>query len=170
MKSLYEFGKEFEVLKNLVDNDLEFNDETGEIVDNSVAIAELYSELNMSFSDKLDNTMRYVGMLDGESDTLDKEIKRLQNKKKRLDNKVDKLRGLVKDTLITADINKFKSNLFEFRIGKSESVEVEDIELLDSKYIRVKHEAEKNKIRADIKKGIAVAGATIVVNKNLVVS
>jgi len=169
MKSLYEFGIEFNVLKDLVENDLEFNDETGEIIDNSVAISELYKELNMSFSDKLDNTMRYAGVLDGESNTLDKEIKRLQGKKKALDNKVDRLRNLVKDTMLYADISEFKSNLYSFKISKSESVEVEDVEFLASKYVRTKIEADKKTIKEDIKKGISVNGASIVVNKNLVV-
>lgn len=169
MKSLYEFGKEFQVLKDLVDNDLEFNDSTGEVIDNSVAISELYNELNMSFSDKLDNTMRYVSMIDGESDTLEKEIKRLQAKKKTLDNKSDRLRCLVKDTLIAADIDNFKSSIYSFRIGHSEAVDVEDVEMLPTKYVRTKYEADKKAIKEDIKKGFSVIGAKIVINKNLVV-
>lgn len=167
---LFEFAREFQEFQDLVENHLDFNDVTGEVIDNSEVIGELFKELNIGFSDKLDNTMLYVSLLNGQSETLDKEIKRLQGKKKVIDNKVERLRDIVKSSFIEAGIDKFESSMYKFRIGKSESVEIENIELLGSDYIRVKKEADKVAIKKAIKSGVEVDGACIVVNNSLVVS
>ena len=166
---IYEFSSEFQTLKNMVENELEFNEETGEIIDNSEEIAQLFKELEMKFGDKLDSVMRFVSMLDGQADTLDKEIKRLQAKKKSLNNKVDNLKLLVKNSLIDAGIDKFSTDLHSFSFRKSESVEVDNIELLDSCYVRIKKEADKNEIKKAIKSGIEVNGASIASNTSLIV-
>lgn len=165
--TLFDFGLEYQALKDLIDNDLEVNQETGEIIDNSEQINELFNGLEMSFEDKLDNTQRYILTLQGEQEILDKEIKRLQAKKTALKNKESRLKGLILSTLQFVDKAKFKTPLYSFFTRKTKAVSVTDADSLARKYLKIKYEADKTKIKEDISNGVAVEGAAIVENISL---
>ena len=60
MASLYELNKEFYILKDILENECEFNEETGEIIDNSDVINELFSELNLNIEEKLNNCQSWI--------------------------------------------------------------------------------------------------------------
>ena len=149
--SLFDLSNEFFALKDLIDNDLEVNDETGEITDNSELLKELFENLKLSFEDKLDNTQRYVLTLNGEADILAKEIKRLQARKQALENKADRLTEMMKNSILSSGQTKFKTSLYNFNIKKTESVEVRDLDLIPRAYLRLKKEADKVAIKKALK-------------------
>lgn len=149
--SLFDLSNEFFALKDLIDNDLEVNDETGEITDNSELLKELFENLKLSFEVKLDNAQRYCLTLDGEADILDKEIKRLQAKKQALENKADRLTEMMKNSILSSGQTKFKTSLYNFNIKKTESVEVRDLDLIPRAYLRLKKEADKVAIKKALK-------------------
>ena len=95
MLSLFDLSQEFYALKDLIDNDMEVDDETGEITDNSKLLEELFQNLSLTMEDKFDNSQRYILTLSGGADILDKEIKRLQDKKVALNNKADRLKTMM---------------------------------------------------------------------------
>ena len=167
--SLFDLSNEFFALKDLIDNDLEVNDETGEITDNSELLKELFENLKLSLEDKLDNTQRYVLTLNGEADILAKEIKRLQARKQALENKADRLTEMMKNSILSSGQTKFKTSLYNFNIKKTESVEVRDLDLIPRAYLRLKKEADKTAIKKAIKDGLFIDGCKIVENKSLVV-
>ena len=167
--SLFDLSNEFFALKDLIDNDLEVNDETGEITDNSELLKELFENLKLSLEDKLDNTQRYVLTLNGEADILAKEIKRLQARKQALENKADRLTEMMKNSILSSGQTKFKTSLYNFNIKKTESVEVRDLDLIPRAYLRIKKEADKTAIKKAIKDGLFIDGCKIVENKSLVV-
>lgn len=149
--SLFDLSNEFFALKDLIDNDFEVNEETGEITDNSELLKELFDNLKMTLEDKLDNAQRYCLTLDGEADILDKEIKRLQAKKQALNNKKDRLKKLMLSTIENTGQNKFKTSLYSFNIKNSESLEVESIDNIPREFLRIKKEADKTAIKKAIK-------------------
>ena len=165
--SLFDISQEFFALKDLIDNDLEVNEDTGEITDNSKLLSELFDNLSLTMEDKFDNTQRYVLTLNGESDTLDKEIKRLQAKKSALNNKADKLKKMMQNALSVAGLEKFKTALYSFTIKTTEALEVESIDNIPREFLRIKKEADKVAIKTAIKGGLEIDGCKIVVNKNL---
>lgn len=136
--SLFDLSNEFFALKDLLDNDLEVNEETGEITDNSELLKELFENLKLSFEDKLDNAQRYCLTLDGEADILDKEIKRLQAKKQALNNKKDRLKKLMLSSIECAGFSKIKTPLYSFNIKNSESLEVESIDNIPREFLNKK--------------------------------
>lgn len=149
--SLFDISNEFFALKDLIDNDLEVNEETGEITDNSELLKELFDNLKMTLEDKLDNAQRYCLTLDGEADILDKEIKRLQAKKQALNNKKDRLKKIMLSTIENTGQSKFKTSLYSFNIKNSESLEVESIDNIPREFLRIKKEADKTAIKKAIK-------------------
>ena len=60
MASLFDLSLEFFALKDLIDNDLEVNEETGEITDNTEILNKLFNDLSLSFEDKLDNSQKVL--------------------------------------------------------------------------------------------------------------
>lgn len=149
--SLFDLSNEFFALKDLLENDCEYNEETGEITDNSELLKELFENLKLSFEEKLDNSQRYVLTLNGEADILAKEIKRLQARKQALENKADRLTEMMKNSILSSGQTKFKTSLYNFNIKKTESVEVRDLDLIPRAYLRLKKEADKVAIKKALK-------------------
>jgi len=167
--SLFDISIEFQAMHDLIENDLEINEETGEITDNSLELQQLFNELSLTFEEKLDNTQRYILTLDGEADILDKEIKRLQAKKKAIENKKEKLKNIVMYSLDAAKQSKYKTSLYSFNIRESESTKINDFDLIPRQFLRIKTEADKKAIKESIKEGYEIPGAEIVKNKSITI-
>lgn len=151
MTSLFDLSLEFFALKDLIDNDLEVNEETGEIVDNTEVLNKLFNDLTLSFEDKLDNSQRYCLTLEGEADILAKEIKRLQAKKQALENRADRLSKMMMNAILSSGQTKFKTQLYSFSIKTSESVEVRDLDEIPREFLRIKKEADKIQLKKALK-------------------
>lgn len=149
-KSLFSISLEYQAILDLIENDLEINEETGEITDNSQLLNDLFNELKLSFEDKLDNSQRYILTLKGEQDILDKEIKRLQAKKTALKNKEDSLKRLMLNALSESGETSFKTSLYSFIIKESEAISIVNEEELERKYMRISYEPDKVKIKEAI--------------------
>lgn len=158
MASLFDLSLEFYALKDLMENDFEIDEETGEFIDNTETINNLFNGLKMTFEDKLDNSQRYILTLNGEADILAKEIKRLQAKKTALENKADRLSEMMKNAILSSGENKFKTSLYSFNIKKTESVEVRDLDVVPRAYLRLKKEADKVAIKKALKNGDVIEG------------
>lgn len=158
MASLFDLSLEFYALKDLMENDFEIDEETGEFIDNTETINNLFNGLKMTFEDKLDNSQRYILTLNGEADILAKEIKRLQAKKTALENKADRLSEMMKNAILSSGENKFKTSLYSFNIKKTESVEVRDLDVIPRAYLRLKKEADKVAIKKALKNGDVIEG------------
>lgn len=164
---LFDISSEFFALNQLIDNDLEFDENTGEVTDNSETLKELFYEISASLEDKFENIQRYIQTLQGEEDILDNEIKRLQYKKQVVKNKTQRLKDLMLATLENTRMSKFKTPLYSFSIRESKSVDVKDVEQLPLQFVRVKKEADKTQIKKAIDNGEKISGASIVINKSL---
>lgn len=158
MASLFDLSLEFYALKDLMENDFEVDEETGEFIDNTETINLLFDSLKLTFEEKLDNSQRYILTLNGEADILAKEIKRLQTKKTALENKADRLSEMMKNAILSSGENKFKTSLYSFNIKKTESVEVRDLDVIPRAYLRLKKEADKVAIKKALKNGDVIEG------------
>lgn len=167
MLSLFDLSQEFYALKDLIDNDMEVDDETGEITDNSKLLEELFQNLSLTMEDKFDNSQRYILTLSGSADILDKEIKRLQAKKVALNNKADRLKTMMLNALIVSGVKKLETPLYSFGIRSSESVEVLNLDVVPRAFLRIKKEADKTAIKKAIKDGELVDGCEIKINKSM---
>lgn len=167
--SLFDISLEYHALADLIESDLEVNEETGEIVDNTNELKQLFENLQMSFEEKLDNSQRYIMTLKSEENILAEEIKRLQAKKSSVKNKQDRIKSMILNSLQTSKQSKFKTPFNNFIIKETEAVEVLDNDLLARTYLRIKFEADKVKIKSALKSGDEVEGAKLVNNTSLVI-
>lgn len=110
-----------------------------------------------------------VKELEGNIDLIDLEIKRLNALKKPLVNSIDRLKNNLSQAMQMFEVTELKTPLLKINFRKSESVEIEDLALLDSNYIKVvtTKTADKVAIKDAIKSGENVQGAVLVTNQNL---
>lgn len=132
----------------------------------------LEAELNINKEELQNKGVCYgfmVKELEMQSDTIDIEIKRLQALKKTRVNTIDKLKNNLSQAMQMFGITELKTAIIKINFRKSESVEIEDIALLDSQFIKVitTKTADKIAIKEAIKSGESVQGAILQTNSNL---
>lgn len=167
--TLFNYSLEFQVLKDLMENDIEVNEETGEFIDNSKIIADLFGEISMKFDDKLNDSQRWVIEQEAMAEALKAEAKRLTTRATALQNKADTVTNLMKNAILSSGNTKYKTDLFNFSIRKSESVQVLSEDELPREYVRIVRNADKVKIKEALKKGEHIEGCSIVEKQSLTV-
>jgi hypothetical protein len=110
-----------------------------------------------------------VKELEGNIDLIDLEIKRLQALKKPLVNSIDRLKNNLSQAMQMFDVTELKTPLLKINFRKSESIEVTDIDLLDTDFVKttITKAADKIAIKEAIKAEIPVRGAVLITNYNL---
>ena len=110
-----------------------------------------------------------VKELEGNIDLIDLEIKRLNALKKPLVNSIDRLKNNLSQAMQMFEVTELKTPLLKINFRKSESVEVTDIDLLDTDFVKttITKAADKIAIKEAIKSGENVQGAVLVTNQNL---
>ena len=123
---LFDFAIEFKGLYELCE-DIEVNQETGEIVDNSELLSQLFNELEMDLSDKLENTAYLIKELETSEKALKDEAKRLNEKAKVLENRQARIKELIKITLESSGQTKIKTDKFSFSISNRKSFNYDNV-------------------------------------------
>ncbi len=165
MKSVYEIKSEFFAIQELLEVE-EFDEETGELIDNSEAIQELLNEIEDDKSNKADNIAFLVKQANDSQASIKAEIDRLNERKKMFIRQEDKLKELL--TFLLGE-EKLKTDKFTFSFRSSQSVEIIDASLIPAEYLVVKETftPDKKRIKEVLAEFGTVPGATIVVKKSL---
>lgn len=161
--SLYGLGQEFKALENLA-NDIEIDEETGEFINNDEVLNGLFQELELSLIDKLDGCEYIRKELISNVSTLADEIKRLQQRKKAYENKAERLKELMKETVLTSGETKLKGK-HNFSLGIRRTLQIDEnltADFINQDYVRTKKEFDKKKITDDLKSGLTIPGAKMV--------
>ena len=98
--TLFTYSQEFQVLKDLMENDVEINEETGEFINNSDVIASLFGEISLSFENKLNDSQRWVIEQEKTAEALKAEAKRLTQRAVALENKAYRVTELMKNAIL----------------------------------------------------------------------
>ena len=107
--------------------------------------------------------------LESEVEQIDAQIKRLSAMKLARNKTIDRLKQTVSNAMQLFEISEVKTATLKLNFRKSESVEIDNLDLLDATYKveKVSITANKVKIKEDIKAGISVTGAVLQINNNL---
>ena len=153
MPTLYEIN---ESIAALVD------EETGEITD-----FEAFEALQLNREEKLENLALFIKDLKAEAEMYKAEKQAFDERQKRAEQKAESLIRYLSDVLSG---EKFKTAKVECSFRKSEKVDVTDINLLGSEYLRYSEPtADKTAIKAALKAGKEIAGAQLIVCNNLLI-
>lgn len=137
---LYELTQTYEeVLQELeehVDSNGVIDDEFVEKLDN----------IKDKFDNKVGNCCKAIKMLEGNVETVGKERERLERKSKGLQRQIEFLKGYIQNNMERLRIDMVETALFKVRLQKSPiTVNVDEIDKVDSKWIREIHEVKIDK-------------------------
>lgn len=164
MQTLYEISNELREVYNKLENGEGIDMETGEIDQELVNALEL-SQANLQA--KGIDIGYVIKSFDDQIDLYDREIKRLTEIKGQMKKRQEWLKNNLKDAMQEFGIVELQGKTLKINFRKSESVEIDNVDLLDDKFKRVKVEADKTAIKQAIKSGEEVKGARLVENNNL---
>lgn len=110
-----------------------------------------------------------VKQLEYDVDIIDAELKRLQAIKKARTNALERLKTNLSGAMQMFEVTELKTPTLKISFRKSESVEIADVALLDSNFIKVvtTKTPDKVAIKEAIKAGNTVQGAILQSNLNL---
>ena len=163
MIGLFQLTEESRALYEL-SNELEINEETGEVIDNTETLKQLFEEWEGNFIDKLDSCQYIRKELESNAELLATEIKRLQARKKALENRAERLRALMCDSMVISGETKLKGK-HSFSIGTRKSLFIDENatpEFFNQEYVRTIKEFDKKKITEDLKAGATIEGAKMI--------
>lgn len=133
---------------------------------------ELEQELAINQEQLQEKAINYgyvIKQLGHEVNAVDIEIKRLQDIKKRNEKAIERMETAISNAMQLYGIEKVDSSFLKLSFRKSESVDVDDLSLLNDKFKVTKTTvtADKTKIKEAIKSGENVIGAVLSTNYNL---
>lgn len=158
--NIYQIEKEFLLLSNDI---IEAGGEITPELETALAINK------EQLQNKGVNYAYVIKSLENDISSIDEEIKRLNALKSSRSKTNDLLKATIKQAMQLYGIEEIKTPTLKINFRKSESVEVDDLSILDPNYLveKIVTTADKIKIKDAIKKGEAVTGAVLNVNFNL---
>ena len=167
---LYDFNNEFMNLRDMTEL-LDYDHLTGEIIDNSEVIKELWNELSLSLETKLENAAYLIKEIDVGIDALRAEADRLTKKARMMTKNQDRIRELMQFALKASEQDKVKTNKFTFSLRKSSSLEIDEmvcpLALMPKQFVRTKSEFDKTAITKALKAGEVIDGCVMTEKESL---
>lgn len=161
----YDIKSEFFEIQQLLENE-EFDEETGELIDNTELLVGLLTDIEDERDSKADSIAYLIKEANDTELALKAETDRLNERKKMFIRKQESLKQLL-DFLLGGE--KLKTDRFTFSYRSSQSVNIIDESLVPAEYLNVKETFTPDKKR--IKEALAnfdeVAGCEIVVKTSL---
>lgn len=164
--SLFDYNLEFEALIDLLDNPT-IDQETGEVQDSEL-LEEMFADLKLSASDKINNVQKFRLELENRAEGLKKLAKHYEEKAKVELNKANRMKEIMFSFVSKMDDKKFDSGEFKFSVSKGQpKVAIVDEENLPRAYRVAKWNADKNKIKEALKNGETIEGCSLEYSESL---
>lgn len=154
----------YEIDKAILDCIMVAVDEmTGEVTDELLDVEKI-NKLHLEKSNKIEYLAKLYLNTTSDAEAYKNEKNRLARLQKRAENKANSIKSYL-DFVLNGE--NFKQNTVNITYKKSESVEIYDLDKLDSSFQKIKYEADKTKIKLAFKNGIEVEHASLVTKHNI---
>lgn len=158
--SLFKLNQDYQNVLSMLDEGVEIE-----------VIQDTLDSIEADINTKVDNTVWIIKAVDGDVETIDKEIKRLQGLKKSRANLKDKLKDNLQLMLENRDLKNYRTSInYIYRKSNAPSVYVTDESKLDkSYYVSLAPRLNKKQLSDDLKAGIEIPGVELRRTESLVV-
>ena len=156
--SIYRISQEQQLLNEML---FEAEGELTPELEEALAINE--ANLAIKAEDYATSILKFEAM----AEAADKELKRIQAFKKRCANATERMKEALASAMQVFDTDRLEVGTHRLSFRKSEGVVIEDENAIPAAYIIVEQKVNKSQIKADLKAGIAVAGASLESRRNL---
>jgi hypothetical protein len=160
LPSLYQIRQDHLNLINLIE------DNGGEVDAEVLSMLEL-TETN--FNEKAISYSNVVKVFENDESIIDAEIKRLQEMKKRKAKAKEAFENKLTEAMQQFGIDKIETPTRKLSFRKSEAIEVENVDIIPSRYFNEKttYTIDKDRVKLAIKEGIEIPGVQLVTKQNL---
>lgn len=163
--TLYEIDK---AILEAIEQAINFVDEeTGEI--SNVDLSATLEALQTARDEKLENVGLYIKNLAAEADLIKAEEAALRDRRQAKERKAERLKTYLTASLLNSEQSKFETPRLALSFRKSVAVEITNEAALPAAYVKTQTVTtpDKNAIKAAIKSGKKVTGATLTERKAL---
>ncbi|RZI03065.1 siphovirus Gp157 family protein [Staphylococcus condimenti] len=159
MTNLFNLSRDFMELQNELDN-----------IDPEV-LQDTLDAIQASMDEKIDNTIGLIRSVEGDIDTVDKEIKRLQAVKKQKQTLTQKLKDYMQNALDYQQLQNYRTQTnYIYKRRNAPSVFITNEKLIDKSYfVEQEPKLDKKALKEDIQNGADVHGAELRDSESLVI-
>ena len=159
MTNLFNLSRDFMELQNELDN-----------IDPEV-LQDTLDAIQASMDEKIDNTIGLIRSVEGDIDTVDKEIKRLQAVKKQKQTLTQKLKDYMQNALDYQQLQNYRTQTnYIYKRRNAPSVFITNEKLIDKSYfVEQAPKLDKKALKEDIQNGADVHGAELRDSESLVI-
>ena len=159
MTNLFNLSRDFIELQNELDN-----------IDPEV-LQDTLDAIQASMDEKIDNTIGLIRSVEGDIDTVDKEIKRLQAVKKQKQTLTQKLKDYMQNALDYQQLQNYRTQTnYIYKRRNAPSVFITNEKLIDKSYfVEQAPKLDKKALKEDIQNGADVHGAELRDSESLVI-
>lgn len=127
--------------------------------------------IEASIDVKVDNTIGLIRSVEGDIETVEKEIKRLQTVKKQKQTFIHTLKTLLQDMLEYRDLKNYRTSTnYIYKRRNAPSVHIINEKLIDKSYfIEQAPKLDKKALKEDVQNGADVPGAELRESESLVI-
>nr|WP_105980150.1 siphovirus Gp157 family protein [Staphylococcus simulans] len=160
MMNLFNLNEQYEALRNQIDEGIE-----------PEVLKDTMESIEASIDVKVDNTIGLIRSVEGDIETVDKEIKRLQTVKKQKQTFIHTLKTLLQDMLEYRDLKNYRTSTnYIYKRRNAPSVHITNEKLIDKSYfIEQAPKLDKKALKEDIQNGADVPGAELHESESLVI-
>lgn len=136
--------------------------------DVSEILSDTLNSIDEAIEHKIENIAYVIKNLTGQLEMIKNEKDRLAKKQSNINKRIESLKEYASINMIDLNIEKITNSFFTISLRNSESVEVENVYLLDEKYLTFKEPTpNKTLLKLALKSGQDIPGVYIKNNKNL---
>lgn len=135
--------------------------------ENEMGLEEYSQALAIQEKNKVNAIVGFLRETEITAEMAEVESKRLAELSKFYKNRTERIKQSVKWAMEAHGIEKIETDLFRLSFRKSESVQVEDVEMLPEELVKTTKSANKIAIKKAIKEGQAIEGVKIIETRNL---
>ncbi|PTJ22678.1 siphovirus superfamily [Staphylococcus simulans] len=160
MMNLFNLNEQYEALRNQIDEGIE-----------PEVLKDTLESIEASIDVKVDNTIGLIRSVEGDIETVDKEIKRLQTLKKQRENLKNKIKSYLQDMLEYRQLQNYRTSTnYIYKRRNAPSVHITNEKLIDKSYfIEQAPKLDKKALKEDIQNGADVHGAELRESESLVI-
>lgn len=160
MANLFNLNQDYKELLDLMEQGIE-----------PEVLKDTLESIEASIDVKVDNTIGLIRNVEGDIDTVDKEIKRLQTVKKQKLTFIHTLKTLLQDMLEYRDLKNYRTSTnYIYKRRNAPSVHIANEKLIDKSYfIEQAPKLDKKALKEDIQNGADVPGAELHESESLVI-
>jgi hypothetical protein len=159
--NIYQLDHDWQQIQDQLE-ELDGSDLTPELEEQIISLLAKSDTLSNEWQNKLDGYCKLIAMLSYQAETRRSEALRLTKLTRSDDNKVDRLKEIVKDSLLLRGQTKVKTKLFNLSIckngGKAPLILPDNVDVLPPEFVQTFREPMKDEIRTALENGDTIEG------------